>query len=225
MSRKIEDIDVDNIIFSKPKTKSNNKFLYVYSEKKSLVLKMPKMRLPFGASKDTYAKKNQFVVDLSFENNKELLESFEKLDKAVIKKVQEEYYPEKQVEEVASMFTSCIKRSNNPAFSPSFRAKIVTQDDVKIKCDLYESEKNDEGRYPKIDLNEKGGETYLLNVVNRGSSIESIVECIGLWFMNDKFGLSYKINQIKIFPKVTVECEFIDSSSETSNSEVDFLGD
>lgn len=224
MSRRIEDIDADNIFFSKPKNKSQNKFLYVYSDKKSLVLKMPKMRLPFGINKDTLSNKNQFILDLSLEYNKDLLESFEKLDQAVIKKVHEEFYPEKQFEEVTAMYTSCIKRPNNPAYFPTFRAKIITQDD-KIKCDFYESEKNEDDRYPKIDLEERGGEPYLLKAMNRGASIESIVECIGLWIMNDKFGLSYKITQVKVFPKVEIECEFIDSSSDTSNSDIDFLGD
>lgn len=225
MSKNIEDIKADNIVFSKPKSKSQNKFLYVYNDKKSLVLKMPKMRLPFGATKDTLSKKNQFIVDLSFEKNKKLMESFEDFEQGIIKKVHAEFYPEKQIEEVETMFTSNIKKPNNPDYSPTFRAKIVTQDDVKIKCDFYENEKNEEGKYPKIDLDEKGGQDYLLSVMKRGSSVESILECIGLWIMENRFGLSYKINQIKVFPDVEVECQFLESDSDTSNSDVDFLGD
>jgi hypothetical protein len=227
MARRVEDINVDSLIFSKPKSKSQseNKFLYVYSEKTPLTFKLPKMRLPFGATKDTLSKKNQFIVDLSFEKNSALLESFEKMDEAVIKKVHLEFFPEKNMEDVRSMYTSCVKRPNNPAYHPTLRSKIVTSDDGKIKCIFYESEQDDNGKYPKIDIVKNGGESYISSVMNRGSYVESIVECIGLWMMNDKFGLSYKINQVKIFPKVETPCDFIDSDDDTSNSDVDFLGE
>lgn len=229
MSRNIQDIKIEDIIFSKPKSKSQKSmnFLYVYSDKKSLVLKMPKMRLPFGAVKDTLSKKNQYIVDLSFEDNEELLNAFEKLDEFVISKIQGEYYKDKTFEEVSKMYVSSIKKPNNPNYEPTLRTKIVTQNGEQIKCDFYENEKNDEGKYPKINLDEKGGETYLVNVMGRNSHIESIIECIGVWMINDKFGLSYKMNQVKLYPKEIETCDFLesDSSSSTTNSDIDFLGE
>lgn len=227
MSRTIEDIKLEELVFSKPKSKTQKSmnFLYVYSDKKTLVLKMPKMRLPFGVNKDTLSKKNQYILDLSFEHNQDLLESFEKLDQVVIKKIHEEYYKDKKLEEVEAMYTSSIKRPNNSNYHPTLRTKIVTQDGEKIKCDLYENEKNEEGRYPKINLEEKGGESYLTNVMSRGSHVESIIECIGVWMIGDKCGLSYKVNQIKIFPKIEKNCEFLESDDSTSNSDLDFLGE
>jgi hypothetical protein len=227
MSRKIEDINPETIIFSKQKVKSNNKFLYVYSEKKPLVLKMPKTRIPFGLQKDTLSNKNQYILDISLEKQSSALEAFQNLNKNLIKKVHEEFFPEKTIEEVKETFVDYIKYPENPMFAPVLRTKIIVGEDMKPKCDFYNHEKNEEGKYPKIDVVERGNESYLLKTIGKSSYIETIIECIGLWFFNGKFGVSFKAIQVMIHPQVVEEkvkeCQFIDSDSETSNSDADFL--
>jgi hypothetical protein len=230
--RSIKDINFEDIAFSKQKVKSENKFLYVYSERKPLVIKMPKMKLPFGLQKDTMnTNKNQYIMDLSFDGNEELLEKFRELDTVIIRKVQEQFYPDKTVEEVSTNYTSCVKDSNNPQFAPTLRAKIITNDAKQPKCDFYNSEKTEEGKYPKINIEEKGGETFLLMSLNKSSYHETIVECIGLWFFNGRFGMSFKVNQVLMYPRTIQEsrpqdeCQFIDSDSESSNEDADFLGE
>lgn len=223
MSKSIEEIDLESIAFSKTKVKTGNKFLYVYSNKKPLILKMPKMRLPFGLNKDTMSNKKQYIMDLSFEDCLDFVGKFEDLNKIIISKVHSEFYPEKTIEEVENMYTNCIKFPNNPSYSPTFRSKIITQDNEKIKCDFYESEKVNNS-YPKINIEENGGDDYLMAIMTKGTYLETILECIGLWIVGDKFGLSYKATQVKVYPKknTVIECEFIDSDDNTSNSEIDF---
>lgn len=231
MSRKIEEINLDNINFSKQKINSSNKFLYVYSEKKPLIIKLPKTRLPFGVQKDNLSKKNQYLLDLSFENNAKILEHFENLNTYIIQKVKDDFFADKTLEEVKKMYVNYIKYPENPMYSPSFRAKIILTEDLQPKCDFYESEKNEEGKYPKIDVKEKGGEPYLFQVMAKSSYIESIIECIGLWFFNDKFGLSFKVSQVMLHPNQVYneppprDCDFLVSDSDTSNSDAEFLGE
>lgn len=228
MSRRIQDIDLNTVLFSKQKINSQNKFLYVYSEKKPLILKLPLTRLPFGLQKDNLSKKSQYILDLSMENQPETIKGFEDLDNAVISKVHKDFFEEKTIEEVTSMYTSCVKYPENPRYSPTLRSKIITNDDDTPKCDFYNSEKNEEGKYPKIDVVTNGNRQYLLEVMGKSSKVESIVECIGLWFFNDRFGLSFKVTQILIHPsekeEVQEDCQFIDSETDTSNSDLDFLG-
>lgn len=231
MSRKIEEIKLNTITFSKQKINSSNKFLYVYSEKKPLILKLPKTRLPFGIQKDSLSKKNQYLVDLSFENQTKLLEYFENLNSCIIEKVHSEFFEDKTKEEVKSMYVNYIKYPENPMYSPSLRTKIILTDSLEPKCDFYENEKNEEGKYPKIDIKEKGGEEYLFQIMGKSSYIESIIECIGLWFFGGKFGLSFKLSQVMFHPNEVYteppprDCDFLLSDSDTSNSEAEFLGE
>jgi hypothetical protein len=229
MSRKIQDIDLGNIAFSKQKVNSQNKFIYVYSEKKPIILKLPQTRLPFGLQKDTLSKKNQYIVDFSMEENPGTLEGFENFDNAIIAKVHKDFFSDKTEEQVRSMYTSCLKYPENKRYSPTLRSKIIIGDDNVPKCDFYESEKNDEGKYPKIDVVSKGNEDYLLKVAGKSVTVESIIECIGLWFFGEKFGLSYKVTQMLLYPLVVEEpeqdCQFIDSDTDTTNSDIDFLGE
>jgi hypothetical protein len=231
MATNIETMDFSTIAFSKQKVKSANKFIYVYSQKKALKFRLPKMRLPFGLQKDTMSKKNQYLVDFSFENNSKLLESFQKFDAFIISKVHQEFFPEKTIETVKAMYSSYLKYPENPMFSPTLRSKIIVGDDDTIKCEFYENEQVD-GKYPKVDIAEKGNGEYLTQVMGKGSHNQSIIECIGLWFFGDKFGLSFKVTQVMLYHPEPVEekeqvdeCQFVDTDTDTSNSEVDYLGE
>lgn len=231
MSRKIEDINLDTLTFSKQKVNSSNKFLYVYSDKKPLILKLPKTRLPFGLQKDSLSNKNQLLLDFSLEKNHKLIENFENFNSFIVEKVKNEFFTDKTLEEVKGMYTNYIKYPENPMYSPTLRAKIVLNENLDPKCDFYESEKNEEGKYPKINLKEKGGQEYLFQMMGKSSHVESIIECIGLWFFGNKFGLSFKVSQVMFHPNETYveppprDCDFLVSDSDTSNSDAEFLGE
>lgn len=225
----ITTFDFNGIIFSKQKVKSDNKFLYVYKEKKPLVFKLPKLRVPFGLQKDEMYNKNQYILDFSLDE--QLIDGFNRLDDAIIKKVHDEFYSEKTEDQVREMYTSCVKIPSNESFSPTLRAKIPINNGVP-KCSFYENERDVSGNFIKIDVIEKGNETYILQRVSKGTYNESIVECIGLWFFKDRFGLSFKVSQLKLHKNEVVakvveadedECAFVYSDSDTTNSDVDFL--
>ena len=229
MSRTIEEINLDTLVFSKMKNSSSNKFLYVYSEKKPLVLKLPKIRLPFGIQKDTLYKKPQFLMDFSMENHESTLNAFKAFDKALVEKVKNEYFPELSIEEVTLKNTSYLKYPSDPRYAPTLRAKVLIDETGKPKCDFYESEKVN-GKYPKIDVVEQGNGEYLLQKLSKCTIVESIIEATGIWFFNSKFGVSFKVTQVLVHPKqeepkIEEVCQFIDSDSDTSNSDADFLGE
>lgn len=202
--------------------------MYVYYDKKPLILRFPKMRLPFGVKKDSISSKPQYILDTSFENQDELLMQFQQLDEYIIDKAHKEIFQDKSKEEVTGMYLSCIKYPQDTRYYPTFRSKIITQNDTQIKCSFYNSEKNEEGSYEKIDIEKEGGEGYMMIALQKNSYIESIVECIGIWVREDKFGLSFKTTQAMVYPKIEfhpkeITCEFVDTDDSTSNSEVDFL--
>jgi hypothetical protein len=228
MSINTADIDYSKIIFSKTKHKSATSFLYVYYDKKTLVLKFPKMRLPFGIKKDTISNKCQYISDLSFENSDELLMKIQQLDEFIIDKAHKEIFQDKTLEEVRIMYTSCIKYPSDDRYYPTFRSKIISNEDNTIKCSFYDCEKNEDGKFNKIDVEAEGGESYMMIALQKNTYVESVVECIGLWTRENKFGLSFKTTQLKVYPKVEyiqkqIACAFEDSEDSTSNSEADFL--
>ncbi len=228
MSIDTKDIDLSKLFFSKTKHKSKNSFLYVYYDKKPLILKFPKMRLPFGLKKDTISSKCQYISDLSFETSDELLMQIQQLDEFIIDKAHKEIFQERTLEEVRSMYNSCIKYPNDDRYYPTFRSKIITNDDHTIKCNFYNCDKNENGKFDKIDVEAEGGDSYITIALQKNSHVESVIECIGLWVREDRFGLSFKTTQVKVYPKIEfvqprVVCDFMDSDDSTSNSEADFL--
>jgi hypothetical protein len=223
MTTTIEDINgnYQNIAFSKQKTKQTNKFLYVYNDKKPLLLKLPQLELAFGLQKNTFYDKAQYNFDLSFKNNAKLLEEFEKFDNFIIGKVKDSHFPDTDLAGVRELYTSCIKYPQNPQFSPTLKTKIITHES-KIKCDFFDSEVDDSGKLPKIDIEAKGGDVYALALLPKQKKVDVVLECIGLWFMNGKFGLSFKALQVKVYPAERKTCDFLEDSD---NSDVDFLGE
>lgn len=222
MSKGIESLNIENIVFSKTKVQTGNKFLYVYENKKPVVISMPKSRIPFGIVADTLSKNKQFILDISFENHLDNLEYFKKLDNFICEKVHKEFFSEKTIDEVRQMYNSNVKESRNNNFAPTFRTKIITNDAGDVKCDFYKHEQVD-GKYPKVNLEENGGNDYITSIVNKNTMVEVIVECIGLWIRESAFGLSFKAKQIMYYPQVVADdYGFIDSDSDTSNSELEF---
>lgn len=221
-TRDIKELDLNKIVFSKTKHKSKNQFLYVYYDKKPFILKFPKIRLPFGLKKDTISTKYQYILDMSFENHDELLRHVQQFDDYIIEKAHSDIFTDKNIEEVRQMYKSCVKYPNDTRYYPTFRSKIITNDDKSVKCSFYDEQKN------KIDVENEGGESYMMIAMQKNSYIESILECIGLWVREDAFGLSFKIIQSKIYPKIDFieqkdTCDFTDTDGSTSNSDIDFL--
>lgn len=222
----INDINYNNIAFSKQKTKSKNKFLSVFYDKKPFLVKLPCMKLAFGLQKNSYYEKTQYNFDLSFKDNKDIRTKFEKLDDFIIERVHLEHFQDLTLEEVKEKYVSCVKYPQNTQYSPTLKVKIVTQDN-NIKCDMFYPEIDETtGKLKKIDIEEKGGEEFVLALLPKQKQVETVLECIGLWFMNDKFGLSFKALQVKVHPDEEKKKTFdFLSDSETSNSDADFLGE
>lgn len=214
------------ISFSKVKQNVDNQFLRIYgaTQKKNITIKLPKMRSPFGAQKDTFNSKPQYILDLSFKDNDELLENFEIFNQKVIAFVNKQIYTDKTKEEVESMFVSPVKYGKGD-FPPSLRIKIVPgKDSNKLNADFFLSQKDSNGKFPKVNLSELGGDSYIETLISKGTYCETVIEAIALWIRRDTFGVSFKLHQAKVFanePEPEEECDF-DSDSEISDTE--YLG-
>jgi hypothetical protein len=85
------------------------------------------------------------------------------------------------------------KTTNEPDYtkSPTFRVKIPFWEG-QFKCEIYNV--NRELIFPKEGLN-------ILDVVPKGSDVQVMLQCGGIWFAGGKFGITWKPYQMIVKPK------------------------
>ncbi len=102
-------------------------------------------------------------------------------------------------EVVDALFTPMVKYGKDPNTGEPDRNKNPTLNlkipvwDGKFNIDLYDLE--GEPLYP----NDKG--LNPVDLVPKGSNVLTIIQCGGIWFINGKFGVSWKLTQAVIKPK------------------------
>jgi len=156
---------------------------------------IPKMYMPFGISGFTPEIGNKkFNIDFSMrgydeENSiiKQCYEVLRKIEDKIIDNVtehSEEIFDKKMSrEEILPLFNSNIKET--PGREPKFRVKVDTDYDGKIKPMIYDQEKNDIRSIAEDGLHSK-------------STGSAIVELNSVYFLNKKFGCTWKLYQLMV---------------------------
>ena len=180
----------------------NLKYKLLDLDLNEIILETPVMEAPFGIRKydETDNKnKNKFYIDLSFKDieiNSEINNFYNK-----IKEI-DEFIIEK-----SKFFSSLWNLDNNKDIEEMYINQI-----------RY-NYKDDEGRYPptfkiKMSKNRNGifnSEIYgkkpqemesLQDVIKKGSKVQIIMKCNGIWSINNKFGITWKVKYIKPFNEI-----------------------
>lgn len=210
---KINTVDFEELKFSKTKKSTGLRFVLVYLNKKKLGLKLPTLRIPFDS------KVNQFghlEVNLSLDNNKEIIEKLQKLDNSMLKFAEENKWFEGIAKESIN-YTPMVKESNTGDYPPTIKIKIPYKDNV-VSTVFYDADKN----VIPVDDQESAAE-----LLSKNKRIQTAIECVGVWINNDRFGLSWKAEQIRILkdqPMVQEpDIEFDSDSEYSSMSDADLL--
>ena len=135
---------------------------------------------------DVMASLDAYVLDAAFENRKEWFGAkFAKSTK----------------ETLESLYTPMVKvnvdqETGEPdgKFPPRFAFKVVKRDG-KHQCKLYDSEKN------MFNIDDVDGEEYKsleTDVLVKGSSMNVVLKCNGIWVISGKFGCTWRAEQIKV---------------------------
>ena len=167
------------------------KFLDYYSKKitivskddKTLRFQIPTMYMPFGISGFVPPDGNtKWNIDFSMKGDAfyQFLKNFER---DVIENVQKQsraiFGHEKTFEELSIMFNSNVKEDPGGTWEPKFRAKV---DDHTHIFDDQDEELTDELK---------------MNLYSRSHGT-AIVEVGSVYFFNAKFGVTWKISQLKL---------------------------
>lgn len=202
---KINNVDFNELKFSKTKKSTGLRFVIVYLNKKKVGLKLPTLRIPFDS------KVNQFghlEVNLSLGTDKTLIEKLQTLDQCMLKFAEENKWFEGIAKEDLQ-YTPMIKESTNGNFPPTIKVKIPYKENV-VGTVFYDADKT------VIPVDDQESAADLLS---KNKKIQTAIECVGVWINNNRFGLSWKAEQIRILKDepVSQEPDFeFDSDSECS---------
>ena len=221
---KSDKFSCSNVEYSDPKKlQHGGQAIYLNYDGKPLILQTPKMSMPWGMGKyDGDVPK--YSLDLSFKgmDNSEALQSFysalnqldEKLVEDGVSNSMQWFKKKKQTKEVCkALYAPQIKVSKDKngepdgKYPPTMKVKVPWRDG-SFQCDAYDSKR----QLIQDDLS---------NVLVKGSQVQALIQCVGIWFAGGKYGCSWKVVQMKVTPPAGIHgYSFIDDSEDEAEDEV-----
>lgn len=203
----VADFDSTKLKFSKSKNTSGRRFILAYYDKKSFGLKFPQLRIPFDSKVNQYG---QLEVNVSLGSNTELIDTLNVLDEQM--KIFAEEHSWGDVE-----YCPMVKESTNGDYPPTIKMKIPVKDGI-VKTSFYDISKK---RLP-ADTEED-----VVKLMKKGAYIQTAIGCVGVWFNDERFGLTWKAEQIRIMsspePDPTPGNTFFCSDTDSEVSDLELL--
>jgi hypothetical protein len=190
------DFLASSVIFSKlRKNKNGGKSVYLNGpNSRKIQLEIPKMRAPFGLGSftDEASKKTSYSLDLSFDAEPELthfMEKMKELDDIIIKTV-----ADNSVEWLGKKYgIPVIKEAlYKPLFKPGKGEYPGT-----IKLKILQDAKT--GEFVPEAYNYQR-ENVELTSIEKGQRVKCIIEISQIWFIDNKFGVSVRLQQVLLEP-------------------------
>ena len=159
-------------------------------------VQLPRMYMPFGVSGFTpEVGPTKYNIDFAIKGwdeeesyMKKFYDSLRKLENTIIDAVVEQsdviFGSTMTKEELLPMFNSNVKES--PGREPKFRIKVDTNVEEQIKATVFDGDKN-----PKKD--------DVTNGLYARNSGHAIVKLNSVYFLNRKFGCTWKLNQLVVY--------------------------
>tara|TARA_B110000444_G_scaffold181093_1_gene169876 strand:+ start:1606 stop:2208 length:603 start_codon:yes stop_codon:yes gene_type:complete len=175
---------------------NNRKIVISTKQGTPLRVQLPRMYMPFGVSGFTpEVGPTKYNIDFAIKGwdeeesyMKKFYDSLRKLENTIIDAVVEQsdviFGSTMTKEELLPMFNSNVKES--PGREPKFRIKVDTNVEEQIKATVFDGDKN----------TKKDDVTNGLYARNSG---HAIVELNSVYFLNRKFGCTWKLNQLVVY--------------------------
>ena len=179
---------------------SGAKQAYINYDTRPLMMQVSAMSIPYGMSVFDKAGPKKYSVDLSLKGYdtdgskmKVVYDAFAALDDFMIEqgvKNSKNWFKSDLNREVIKAFYTPIVRFSKDAegnpkpYPPTVKIQLKQRDD-KFETAIY-----DEKKRPLTDI-------PLEDILVKGATISSLIQCTGVWFAGSKYGLSWKAVQIK----------------------------
>lgn len=212
--------DINKLEFSEPKKLGHGgNAVYVNYEGSPLLLQTPSMTLPWSMGKyEKVGEETKYSIDLSFKGmeSDSKLESFynvmrgldERMVKDGVTNSMTWFKKKKLSDDVVSAFYSPLlkvskdRETGEPdgKYPPVLKVKLPCHDG-KFGFDAYDNKKC------KIE----GG---MEDVLVKKCDVKCLIQCVGIWFAGGKYGLSWKVMQMKVTPPAGLHGYSIQDDSE-----------
>ena len=213
------EFSASNVTFSALRVNKvrGNKTVYLSgSNRTKLNIQFPWMRAPFGLSSYTDAATNRtsYSIDLSFDkDNDELViiqKKFEEFDDLVVKTV-----AANSKEWLGKPFKEAVLKE--ALYKPVIRAG---KDDYPSTMKLKVMVDNKTGDFVPEAYNMKR-ENVSLNDLEKGMKVIVIAEIASIWFIDNKFGVTVRLNQLLMEPPKKLP-KFAFTGLDTEEEEVEY---
>jgi len=231
---KYSNFDTSKLTFSEPKrNKYGGKSVYMLYDGAPLTIQTPKMYLPYGLTeypvKDSSGNdttKFDFSLKLSFKDHDKkkdvalFLEKMKDMSEVLLTEAENnsvKWFKKKHNRDVLkALFSNIVqyskdKETGEPStqWPPTVKAKVYQKsDNCTFNCETFNTDKEE------VDFRE--------NVV-KGSYVQGLMSCSGVWFAGGKFGVSWVMKQMIVWkPNRITGYSFLDDSDDefevTSNN-------
>jgi hypothetical protein len=179
---------------------SGAKQAYVNYEGHSLMMQVSGLNVPYGMSVFDKAGPVKYSVDVSLKGYdgdnlkvKQIYDAFNSLDEHMIdlgQKFSKQWFKSDLSRDIIKAFYTPTVRFSKDAegnvkpYPPTLKIQLK-QRDGKFETAVYDDKKR-----PLTDI-------PLEDILVKGATISSLIQCTGVWFAGSKFGLSWKAVQIK----------------------------
>jgi hypothetical protein len=167
-------------------------------DEKPFRVQLPRLYMPFGVSGFTpEVGATKYNIDFSLNGWDEegsfvqkFYQTLRQVEAKIVETVaenSEEIFGEKKTaEELTPLFNSNIKESDGGDYAPKFRVKVDSTIDDRVKCDVFDGQKN------------RLTDTLEDKLYARNSG-KGIAEAASVYFLNKKFGVTWKLYQLQVF--------------------------
>jgi hypothetical protein len=193
------DFDAQKVTFSTLRTLDNGgKVVYVSYDGAPLIFQTPEMIAPFGVSKwDNDKGSNappKFTLDLSFKgmDSRDVLKKFYDnlcaMDTKILNGAKENsmtWFKKEQSEIVLrELMTKIIREPKDQKYPATFKVTLPKKDG-SFDFEVYNQDKQ------SVSLD---------SLELKGARVTALIQCLGVWIAGAKFGISWKVVQMKVSP-------------------------
>lgn len=185
--------DASNVNFSElRKNKMGGKVVYLSGAgRKKIQLELPKMRAPFGVSEfvDQNTGKSSWSLNLSLEGHDDLRQKLDDLDNAIVRTVatnSKKWLGKQHSENVLrdALYSPIVKQPADDKYAPTIKLKVLADENNNFKPETYNMSQE------LVDLKD----------LEKGQSLNTIVEISQVWIIDNKFGVSMRLSQALMHP-------------------------
>ena len=219
-------IDITKASFSDVKTNDNGgKSIYVNYDNSKFMMQTPVMFMPYDMSVFDKGEYPKYSVELSFRDLEEdyrvngFHENMEKLDELLIETAVKNSMPwfkkKKTNKDVISALYNPIVKKSKDKETGEFDGKYP--DNIRLKLPFHDGK-------PKFEIrdfdNNKITDREPSDLFLKGSRVQAIVRCGGVWIVGGKFGCTWNVEIIKVdAPSSVKNYSFIDDDSDAESDD------